>query len=178
MNKRIIVIAIIVIVVIIGIVMAVSGGSSQSLSNQNQLPPPYDSSMSDGQNQPVATNTVTPTTTPQAGQAKSSLTSTGLLLSAQPYASKAYQVFPGPLSAAATRALDGFTLTTKDLGSSSTQVTLTAKKADYKTQVFTVSAGQKLYFIETSLGDDEASQDYDYDDDYAIVVDANGYILK
>ncbi len=79
--------------------------------------------------------------------------------------------------AATTNALAGFQVIKEKQADGSMKITLKALKSEYHTQVYTVMPGQKLYFIETSLGDDRDNQEYSYGDDTAVLVDANGYII-
>ncbi|MDE1975288.1 MAG: hypothetical protein KGI49_02140 [Patescibacteria group bacterium] len=122
-------------------------------------------------------------TAPVAGTAGTApgaplMKSTGQLFTDSQYASRSFLIFPGSPSAAAERALAGFDMQTKDLGGGVTQVSLVAKAGDYATQVYDVGPGQELFFVETSMGDDNQSQDYAYGDDLGVVVDQNGYILQ
>ncbi len=92
----------------------------------------------------------------------------------------AFKIFPGELSADAKNALVGFDLKTKDLGNGSTEVTLVAKKQEYTTQTFIVKQGESVYFIEKFGLDDNKDENTDRNlkDDTAVVVDANGYLVK
>lgn len=104
--------------------------------------------------------------------------STSQLFTASPDYSYAYRIFPTMVSDQAKQALDGFDMKTENLGNNTFRVTLTAKNNNYKSQTLTVSGDQKIYFVETSWGDDEPSADYALRDDYAVAVDTQGYILQ
>ena len=95
-----------------------------------------------------------------------------------PNASRGYEVWPVFTSAKAQQALDGFTLNAQDLGNNIYKIDIVPKVANYKTQSFVVTGDSKIYFIETSFGDDETDQDYAYGDDAAVAVNAAGYVLK
>ncbi len=75
-------------------------------------------------------------------------------------------------------ALSGFTVDKKTQPDGSMSVTLTAHKAGYVSQSYTVMPGEKLYFIERSLGDDGDNDDATLADDHAVLVDANGYVVQ
>ncbi|MDE2037738.1 MAG: hypothetical protein KGI69_00740 [Patescibacteria group bacterium] len=100
------------------------------------------------------------------------------LFSSSPYYDRSYLIYPGTPSAAAQRALDGFVMTTHDAGNGTTAVTLTSKAGDYPAQTYSIGPGSELFFVETSMGDDQPSQDYAYGDDFGVVVDQNGYIVS
>ena len=118
-------------------------------------------------------STSTSTGTPAAGE-------TGTKLSDEPYANSAYLVTPGNLSPSAALALTGFNLSQETLPSGDVQVTLTATKQGYKTQVLDLKPGYQLYFVEKSLGDDNTTDNDDgtYSDDMAVLVDQNGYVVQ
>ncbi|MCL4399904.1 hypothetical protein M1506_01350 [Patescibacteria group bacterium] len=101
----------------------------------------------------------------------------GMKLSDAPFYNNAFEIFPS-LGPGAETALDGFDLSVKNAGNGLSEVTLTSKKGNYKNQTLAVKDGEKVYFVERSMGDDSTSTDYAYADDYAIIVDGNGYILK
>jgi len=125
--------------------------------------------MASNSNYPSPTKSMQPTTAPAMEKFADS-----------PDYKNAYKVFPGVLSADAKKALTGFDMQTKDLGDGSTQITLVAKKQEYTTQTLTVKKGESLYFIETFAMDDNQEEDTDngLKDDTAVVVDANGYLVK
>jgi hypothetical protein len=99
----------------------------------------------------------------------------GPLLASTRYAPYAYQIYPGTPSAAASRALSGFQVSFKDLGDGQEQITITT--VDGQTQTAHFSAADRLYFIETRMGDDGFGQDNDFGDDGFILTDAGGHIV-
>lgn len=99
-------------------------------------------------------------------------------LSDQPYFKQAYLIDPTNLSSDAKQALTGFSITSQTLPNGDTQIVLEAKKAGYQTQTYALKPGQHLYFVERTLLDDKNDQDNNYRDDFAVVVDANGYVAK
>ncbi len=92
--------------------------------------------------------------------------------------SRAYEVWPTFSSARAQQALNGFDLQAQDLGNNIYKVSIVPKIQNHKTQTFIVMGDSKIYFIETSFGDDTTDQDYVYSDDYAVAVNAAGYVLQ
>lgn len=94
-----------------------------------------------------------------------------------PYASNTYLISSDQLSQDAQTALSGFQLAKSQDSNGNTVITLTAMKAGYVNQSYTLKSGQSLYFIEVSFGDDNPQQDYSYADDHAVIVDSNGCIV-
>ena len=121
----------------------------------------------------VATSTNTIGTS--SGSTINPMQSTGKLFSQA--SQRSYLIFP-TLASGASTALDGFTMTTDNLGNNLSRITLTPKVNDYQIQTFVLTGSDRLYFFETSFGDDNSSQDYVYGDDYAVAVDSQGYILQ
>ncbi|MDE2399752.1 MAG: hypothetical protein KGL67_01955 [Patescibacteria group bacterium] len=99
------------------------------------------------------------------------------LFSSSPMAQYAYLISGPTLDSKAEEATMGFTITKKALPDGSMQITLNSQNAEYKTQTYTVKAGEKLYFVEKFLADDSENADKNLKDDTAILVDANGYIV-
>lgn len=109
------------------------------------------------------------------------VSTTGMMkLSDSPLANYAYLISMTPLSSQAQEAITGFQLNTTSNPDGSTTYILTAVKQSYYNQSYTLQPGQSLYFIERSMGDDNAADNDDYNlgDDFAIVVDSNGYIIQ
>lgn len=95
-------------------------------------------------------------------------------LSDQTYYKNAYLISGATLSVDAKTALTGFTMGKQTLTNGDTQITLKAQKAGYHDQVYTLHAGDQLYFIEKFLGDDKAETNEEQNtiDDSAVVVDS------
>lgn len=85
-----------------------------------------------------------------------------------------------PLSADAKTAINGFQLSQASNSDGSITYTFTAIEQSYTNQTYNVKPGENLYFIEKSSGDDDlaANADYGMRDDYAVIVDGNGYIVQ
>ena len=156
------VIAVIAIVIIAGI------GVTSSLKKQNN------SNLSASANgaQAVASNN---SNTPATNQPS---TNTPQLFSSSPISQYAFLISGPTLDQNAQNALAGFNVSKKALPDGSTEVTLTSTNTEYQTQTYTVKPGEKLYFIETMMGDDSNNQEKNLRDDMAVLVDANGYIVN
>lgn len=110
----------------------------------------------------------------------STIQASKVLFSTSQYEPYAYLISTKVLSSQTKTALAGFNLTSKQNANGTTTYILTTSKPSYTNQSYTISSGEKLYFVEHSLGDDNSATDTDYflGDDKAIVVDANGYIKQ
>jgi len=136
--------------------------------------------------QPSATTaTTTPsTTTPPSKAAGSTTTSTsaapraqklGPALASTQYASYAYQVYPGSLSSQAQLALTGFTV---HVTPGPTTITVKVSATGSAPQSSNYPLGDKVYFVETTLGDDSGVSDYNFGDDGILVTNAAGRIVE
>ena len=94
------------------------------------------------------------------------------------YAQYAFLISTDKYDSATQAALAGFTVDRKVLADGTQQITLNAQNPEYQTQSYTVKPGQKLYFIETSMGDDPGGQEFNLGDDRAVIVDSDGYIVQ
>lgn len=101
----------------------------------------------------------------------------GPRLSSEPYASYAYQVWPGPLSATASRAMTGWTVTvTRRPGG------IIVKAVQNGLLMSAVShfypGGAKVYVLESNTGDDGGGNgDYAVADDGLVVTNSQGQVL-
>lgn len=118
---------------------------------------------------PPTANTGQPSTTPSV--------SSKVLLADEPYANKAFLISGDTLDDAAKTAMNGFSMTKTPNGDSTTTIILTSTNPEYQNQSYTLQAGQKLYFVESSSGDDGGNQDSFLRDDRAVIVDADGYVV-
>lgn len=105
-------------------------------------------------------------------------TTTGQKFSDSPDYQYAYLISGPTLSAQAETAITGFDLSKTTQTDGTTVYELKAKKSGYFDQKYTVKSGQSLYFIESSMGDDNGDVDERLSDDTAVVVDANGYVVN
>jgi hypothetical protein len=101
-----------------------------------------------------------------------------VLFSTSQYAANSYLISGETLDSAAQTATSGFNIQKSTLPDGSLQINLTSTNPEYHDQTYTLTAGQKLYFIEAFLGDDSDNREANLGDDTAIVVDADGYIVQ
>ena len=109
------------------------------------------------------------------GQSGSTGGGTPLFANSQ-YAPYAYLISQPPLSSAATAALAGFKVSSTQLSNGSTQMALSVS-ATNANQTVTLGKGYKMYFIETSFGDDAFGYESSLGDDGYMVVDPTGHIV-
>jgi hypothetical protein len=143
---------------------------------------------------PPGTSTVTPTPRPTPStvpstpstrapnRATSAPTGVGAqklgpLLSATQYAQYAYQLYPGRQSSQARLATAGFNVRVTRLGDTIT-VTVAASGAQQNAQTTNYPAGDHVYFIEATFGDDSGDTDYNFGDDGIIVTNSEGRIIE
>ena len=98
------------------------------------------------------------------------------MLSAQPYASAAYLIWPGSPNAAAKAALTGLNVTVRRQGS----VILVAAGVNGQPTPAPrrFAGGTRVYVVEQSFGDDSGNSDYNLGDDALIVTDSKGGIIQ
>ena len=88
----------------------------------------------------------------------------------------AYQIWPGPVSRAASQALTGLAISVHQRGGG------LAVAASARGQGPPVShlypGGVRVYVVEASLGDDSGNLDYSLGDDGVVVTDAQGRIIQ
>jgi hypothetical protein len=98
------------------------------------------------------------------------------MLSSEPYASVAYQIWPGPVSSAASQALTGLAIAVHQR-SGGLAVTAAARGQGPATSHL-YPGGMRVYVVEASLGDDSGNLDYSLGDDGVVVTDAQGRIIQ
>jgi len=102
--------------------------------------------------------------------------SPGPLLSAEPYASYSFKVWPGAPSAAARAALTGLTVRVRRRGPG---ITVTAGISGQPAPAPRFYRdGARVYIVAASLGDDSGNSDYSLGDDGLIVTNAQGRIVQ
>lgn len=100
----------------------------------------------------------------------------GPLLSSEPYASFAFQVWPGPMGAAAQQAMTGLAISVRRQGSG---ISVTAGVSGQPAPpARTYPDGARVYVLEASLGDDSGGSDFNLGDDGLVVTDAQGRIAQ
>jgi hypothetical protein len=107
-------------------------------------------------------------------------TPSGTAFADLPDASAAFKVYPGSLTSEAKTALIGWDINTTMNADGSATITLTPNRASDQMKSYTVPAGDGLYFVEKSRGDDDqdSNTDNNLQDDYGIIVDANGLVVQ
>lgn len=100
----------------------------------------------------------------------------GPLLSSEPFANVAYQVWPGPISSAAKLALTGLHVSVRQQG---TGLSVTAGvNGQPASAPHLYLGGTRVYVVEAALGDDSGGGDYNLGDDGLVVTNAQGRIIQ
>jgi hypothetical protein len=116
-----------------------------------------------------------PSPGPTSGPGRSASTP-GPLLSSQPYAQYAFQVWPGTPNASAKAALTGLSVTVR---SQSGGLSVTAGANGQPTGApHLYPGGARVYIVEASMGDDSGASDYNLGDDGLVVTDDLGRIVR
>jgi hypothetical protein len=117
------------------------------------------------------THSAAPTSGPSG-----SASSPGPLLSSEPYAQYAFQVWPGTPDAAAKAALTGLSVTVhSQAGGLSVTAGVNGQPAGTP---HLYPGGVRVYIVEASMGDDSGASDYNLGDDGLVVTDAQGRIVQ
>jgi hypothetical protein len=150
-----------------GVVVVAGQGGVQPLASTSRSHTPTSTTST-----PTSTSTTagpTPSTTPSQ--------KVGPLLSSTQYAPYAFRVYPGPVSSQAQVATAGFTI---HVTPSAGKITLSvsASGSGQGAQTSTFPAGDRVYFIEASLGDDSGNTEYNFGDDGVVVTDAHGHVVQ
>ena len=116
-------------------------------------------------------------TTTATTQAAAPAQKLGPLLSSTSYAPYSFRVYPGPESLQTRQATAGFRLqVTPQSGSFRLRVAAAGSGQGAQTSSF--PSGDRVYFIEASLGDDSGDLDYNFGDDGVVVTDASGHVVQ
>jgi hypothetical protein len=127
---------------------------------------------------PLVTGSPSAAASPSAGPsaAASPSAAAGPQLSSEPYAAYAYQVWPGSLTADGRLAMAGFTLTvTRQPGGITVKAVQDGQNMTGASHFY--PGGAKVYVLDSSLGDEGGSVDYNVTDDGLIVTNAQGQVL-
>jgi hypothetical protein len=125
---------------------------------------------------PLVTGSPSATASGGASAAASSPAAAGPQLSSEPYAAYAYQVWPGSLTADGRLAMAGFTLTvTRQPGGITVKAVQDGQNMTGASHFY--PGGAKVYVLDSSLGDEGGSVDYNVTDDGLIVTNAQGQVL-
>ena len=112
----------------------------------------------------------------QPSSSSSPASTAGQMLSSQPYAQYAFQVWPGNLSPTAQAAEVGLAITVRRTGTGLEVSAGVIGQPANAPRVY--PAGVRVYVIEASLGDDSGNTDYNLGDDGLVVTDAGGRIVQ
>jgi hypothetical protein len=99
----------------------------------------------------------------------------GPKLSSEPYASLAFQVWPGTLSTAARQAMTGLKITVRKQGDGLLVTAGVIGQPASPPHLY--AGGTRVYVLEASLGDDSGNTDYNLGDDGLVVTDAQQRVL-
>lgn len=128
----------------------------------------------------TSTTTRSTTTTGRPTTSRSTTTPSrklGPLLSSTQYAPYALRVYPGPESSQTRQGTAGFTIRVTP-HARTIELSVAASGSGQAAQTSTFPAGDRVYFIEASLGDESGSVDYNFGDDGVVVTNARGYIVQ
>jgi len=159
--------------------LAVHGYGNRGLA----LPSVAASVPSPGRSQPQPTTTTTKGVAANATRSSTSTSATsppvklGPALSTTQYASYAYRVYPGPVSASAQQAMAGYSISTKVSGST-VVVAVSSAGSSQILQRKAYPAADKVYFIEASFGDDSGVTELNPGDDGLVVTNPQGLIVE
>ncbi len=112
-----------------------------------------------------------------SGAASQQSNNTGTLFSSEPYYGYSYLIAPGSVSQQAKIALDGYNMTSSQQANGTESVTLKVVGTN-RNVTGTLSAGEKLYIVETSFGDDGPNYEGSFGDDGFVVVSQGGYVVN
>lgn len=160
---------------IAGVILALQGSGHGPLATPTGITkPPSASPARTGQSTPAHQSTTT--TSPSSSASTAPHQKLGPKLASTQYASYAYRLYPGPQSAQARSATAGFNIS---ITPSPTAITVRVSGAGVaKTQTLTYPAGDRVYFVEASFGDDSTNAEYNLGDDGLVVTDAYGRIVE
>ncbi|MDE2019071.1 MAG: hypothetical protein KGJ13_01850 [Patescibacteria group bacterium] len=172
-----ILIILIVVVVLIGVIYwTMNNGGSYTPGPTTYAPTSTYAAAGSSTGAPASTSTIPPSAA--SSNTGTSMTA-GQSFASSSYAQYAYLISgPMPYNAATQNALSGMKVQRKMLAGGAVQFTLLAQNPNYKTQIYTVQPGQKLYYIERNSTDDIGTADNFPNDDSAVVVDASGILVN
>lgn len=98
----------------------------------------------------------------------------GTLFSSEPYYRASYLIAPGSVSQQSQSALDGYKMTVNQTAIGE-NVTISYSGRGVTTSL---AAGDKLYIVETSFGDDAPGYEGSTADDGFVLVNASGYVVN
>jgi hypothetical protein len=128
-----------------------------------------------GRGPQAAPQATAPASGPSSSPRPSASASAGPLLSSEPYASAAFQIWPGRPSAAAQQALTGLKVSVHRQGAGVfVAAGIVGQPLPAGRQYPT---GARVYIVESSMGDDSGNTDYSLGDDGLVVTTSAGRIV-
>ncbi|MGH9006235.1 MAG: hypothetical protein ACRDV6_00740 [Acidimicrobiales bacterium] len=129
-----------------------------------------------------ATTTTTPTTTATTTTGTSSRGASrtqklGPPLSSTPYAQYAYELYPTKQTSSNPSATTGFHVLITPSGATVT-VKVSASGSGAAPQSSSYPVTDRIYFVETSFGDDSGDSDYSFGDDGLLVTNSQGRLVR
>lgn len=153
--------------IVIALVILALGLLALKITGQNEVPKQLSEEvMEKGQGE-----TPTPTKAPTPSKPVK-----GDVFATSAIKNMAYQVYPGKLSDAAKTATKGWTIKATPQKDGSTVVEFIPSEQTDKKTSYTVLKGQTLYFVELNPGDDTNAKDMYLQDDYGVIVGADGKV--
>ncbi len=125
----------------------------------------------------TTSQSTSPSPTPRSASPAPPSQKLGPLLSSSQYAPYAFRVYPGPESSQAQTATAGFTIQVAPRAGR-LELSVSVPGSGQAGQTSTLAAGDRVYFIEATLGDDSGNSEYNFGDDGVIVTNAKGYIVQ
>jgi len=171
--------AVLLVAAVLAVILAIHGYGNSGLS----LPSVAASAASPVRSQPQPTATTTKGAAADSTNGATSTSTTspptklGPALSSTQYASYAYLIYPGPVSASTQQAMAGYSISTKVSGSNVVVALATSGSSQAPTQK-TYPAADKVYFVEANLGDDSGATELNPGDDGLIVTNPQGRIVE
>lgn len=148
-----------------------SSGSAQTSTGTS-------STSSGSSTTPSSSSTSTSSSSSSTSSSSASSSSRGPLLSSTPYAAYAYEVYPATPSGQAITAEDGFSVTVHRASGSTVLLDVQSQFSGGPSLKKQVLATDRVYWVETSYGDDAPGQDANLGDDGVVLTDAHGYITQ
>jgi len=145
------------------------GGSQQPAGTATRAPAKSTAGSTPSTTSPPFAKTTPSTTSPP--------TKLGPALSSTQYASFAYRIYPGPVSASAQQAMAGYSISTKLSGSKVVVIVSPAGSSQAPSRK-AFSAADDVYFIEANFGDDSGMTELNPGDDGLIATNAQGLIVE
>ena len=149
--------------------LALPAVAASTASPAPSQPPPSPKKAAAANSTSGSTSSTSSTTSPP--------TKLGPALSSSQYAQYAYRIYPGSVSASTQQAMAGYTISTK-LSGPNVVVAVSSVGSSQAPSKRSYPAADKVYFIETSFGDDSGVTELNPGDDGLIVTNPQGLIVE